>query len=145
MAREMTLVLRNSLSEIPRIAGAVDHFFESHGLPAAAQMHVTIAFDELATNAISYGFPDGAEHDAAITIRLSVQDGELLAVMEDCGKAFNPLSVQPPDTSLGVEDREIGGLGVHFVRQFMTHVEYQHVDGLNRLTMRKTLDGVAQP
>lgn len=145
MAREITLVLRNSLSEISRIAGAVDHFFETHNLPPAAQMHVTLAIDELVTNAISYGFPDGAEHEAAITIQLSIQNGEIVAVMEDCGKPFNPLSVPPPDTSLSVDERQIGGLGVHFVRQFMTHIDYQHIDGRNRLTMRKTLDERAAP
>lgn len=139
MAREMTLVLRNSLSEIPRIAEAVERFFEQHDLPAAAQMHVTIALDELATNAISYGFPDDAEHERAITIRLRRQGNDLIAVMEDCGESFDPLSVRPPDTALGLDERAIGGLGVHFVRQFMTHVEYQRIDGLNRLTMRKTL------
>lgn len=141
MAREMTLVLRNSLSEIPRIAEAVEHFFESNALPPAAQMHVTLSLDELATNAITYGFPDHVEHDTAITIRLRMQENELVAIMEDCGKSFDPLSVQPPDTELGLDEREIGGLGVHFVREFMTHVEYQRVDGLNRLTMRKTLVG----
>ncbi len=139
MTQDVTLVLRNRLDEIPRIGEAVEAFFDAHGLPPGAAMHVTLALDELATNAISYGFPDGAEHDDAVIIRLGLQSGDLIAEMEDRGIAFDPFSVPDPDTSLGIEERKIGGLGVYFVRQFMTEVAYRRADGRNMLVMRKTL------
>ena len=140
MAHEVSLVLRNSLSEIPRIADTVERFFEVNNLPTEAEMHVTLALDEMATNAISYGFKDGVVMDEAITIHLKLKENELVAVIEDYGRSFNPLSVSPPDTELGLDAREIGGLGVHFARKFMTHVVYQRIDGMNRLTMRKALE-----
>ncbi|MBQ1603678.1 MAG: ATP-binding protein, partial [Oscillospiraceae bacterium] len=41
------------------------------------------------------------------------------------------------DTSLAVEDREIGGLGIHLVRQLMDEIRYERVEGKNILTLVK--------
>ena len=139
MSCELTLTLRNSLDEIGRLSEAVEGFFERHDLPPDACMHVTLALDELLTNAISYGFEPGQEYDDAISVVMTLNEDELSVVVEDRGRRFNPLSVPPPDTTLPLEDRAIGGLGLHFVREFMTSVDYAWVDGRNRLRMRKRM------
>ncbi len=89
------------------------------------------------TNTISYGFPDGMHE--AITVSVTLDDDSLVAEILDAGIAFNPLERDTPDITLSVEDRPIGGLGIHFVRTFMDKVEYRREDGRNRLTMAKYL------
>lgn len=139
MTQALTLTLRNTLDEIPRIGQAVEGFFDTHRLPQRACMHLTVALDELATNAISYGFEAGTDRPDAVRVTLELRESEILAMIEDCGKPFDPLSVPEPDTTLAVDERAIGGLGVHFVREFMDEVTYERMDGLNRVRMRKRL------
>jgi len=140
MMQVCELVLRNTLEEIPRIADTVERFCQMHGLAPRMGMQLTLALDELATNAISHGFaPDDARADA-IRLSLTLDNDVVDAVIEDSGYPFDPLSVPPADTALGLEAREIGGLGVHLVRAVMDEVHYERRDGMNRVHLRKLRD-----
>jgi anti-anti-sigma factor len=67
-------------------------------------------------------------------------DGELVRVtISDNGPPFDPLAFADPDTALSVEEREIGGLGIHLVRQMMDEVSYQRRDGENVVVLAKRL------
>ncbi len=129
--------LTNELSEVDRFGRLFEEFGERNDLPQKLVFQLTLAFDELLTNTISYGFPDGGQHTIKATIML---DGErLVAEIVDTGIAFNPLDRETPDTTLSIEERNIGGLGVHFVRTFMDEVEYRRDGEENRITMAKSL------
>jgi anti-sigma regulatory factor (Ser/Thr protein kinase) len=129
--------LGSDLTEVDRVGRLIEEFGERTGLPPKLIYHFTLAFDELLTNTISYGFPDGMHE--AITVSVTLDDESLVAEILDSGIAFNPLERDTPDITLSVEDRPIGGLGIHFVRTFMDKVEYCREDGRNRLTMAKYL------
>jgi serine/threonine-protein kinase RsbW len=60
-------------------------------------------------------------------------------VVADDGPEFDPLSAAEPDTTLGVEDRPIGGLGIALVRRLMDEVAYERRDGRNRLRFERRL------
>ncbi|MBQ4174233.1 MAG: ATP-binding protein, partial [Prevotella sp.] len=60
-------------------------------------------------------------------------------VISDWGKPFDPTSMEEVDTTLSVEERPIGGLGIHLVRQIMDSINYERIDGKNVLTLRKKL------
>jgi serine/threonine-protein kinase RsbW len=55
--------------------------------------------------------------------------------MEDDGPDFDPLSALPPDLDASLEDRAIGGLGLHFIRKLAHDVCHARVDGRNRLSL----------
>ncbi len=135
--RDVLLTLKNQLPEIQRLSTAVEAYGEEHALPDKVVFQVNLALDELLTNTISYGYSDSAEHE--IAVRLSMRDRTLTVEIEDDARSFNPLDRPPPDLDAPLEERLIGGLGVHLVRTFMDSVEYRQDDGKNRLTMRKTL------
>jgi serine/threonine-protein kinase RsbW len=137
MTEPVVITLGHNLSEIALISEGVDKFFETHGLPDRARMHVTLALDELATNAITYGYPDGAGAEPAVWVRLRLEGGVVVATLEDHGVAFDPLAIPEPDTTLSLDERRIGGLGVHFVRELMDEVTYERSGNANRLTLRK--------
>ena len=61
-------------------------------------------------------------------------------MFSDHGKKFDPLAHADPDTSLALEEREIGGLGIYLTKQFMDSVEYEYVGDKNILTIRKKLN-----
>lgn len=140
MTQACELVLPNRLEEIPRIAETVERFCLLHGLAPGMAMHLTLALDELATNAISHGFASDVTRDDAIRLRLMLDSDGVHALIEDRGLPFDPLSVPPADTALGLDERAVGGLGVHIVRAVMDEVRYERRDGMNRVHLRKQCD-----
>ena len=130
----LALTLKNDLSELTRCAEAISTHGESRGWPMMWIMNVTLSLDELITNIISYGYRDDDEHEIRVT--LTEGDESLEVVLEDDGFGFDPFSEAPvPDLEAGMEERRIGGLGVHFVKSLMSEVAYERRNGLNRITL----------
>ena len=130
----LTLTLKNDLSELIRCAEAIEAHGESQGWSMKWIMNVNLSLDELITNIISYGYRDDGEHEIHAT--LTEREGSLVVVLEDDGHEFDPFSEAPePDLEAGVEERRIGGLGVHFVKSLMDEVAYERRDGCNRITL----------
>ena len=137
MNEERAIVVKNQLSELERVSRDVEAFGEHHGLPANAIFSVNLALDEILTNVISYGYVEGGQHD--IVLRLSLAAGELVVQVEDDGRAFNPLELRLPDMDKPLEERPIGGLGIHLVRKLMDRLEYRREAGRNVLVMAKAV------
>ncbi len=97
-----------------------------------------IVVEELVTNVIDYGgVPTG---EMACRVDLAAEDGVLVAVIKDRGRAYNPLLREEPDVTLPAELRPIGGLGVHFCKKLTDAQNYERVGDWNILTLRKKLD-----
>jgi serine/threonine-protein kinase RsbW len=93
--------------------------------------------DEVVANIINHGYDDTAEHQIRVTLAF---DGSELGIrVEDDGRAFDPLQAPPPDLDLPLEERPVGGLGIHIVRSVMDAVEYQRDGDRNVLIMKKAI------
>ena len=100
-------------------------------------MKFNVVFDDLLNNVISYAYRDEDEHEVKVEMDLA---GERLTVtIADDGVPFNPLTVETPDTDLSLEDREIGGLGIHLVQSLVDDVTYQRRIGKNVMTLTQHL------
>lgn len=132
----MEFSLKNDLAEIQLLAEAVELFGEEKGLSPKVLFQVNLALDELLTNTISYGYPEGGEH--ALLVRFTLEEEkDLLIEIRDNGFPFNPLEREEPDINQDIDERPIGGLGIHLVRQMMDEIEYRWEDDHNVLVMRK--------
>ncbi len=94
-----------------------------------------IAFDELLNNIISYGYDDEEIHE--IDIEIDLKGERLIITITDDGIPFNPFRKDPPDTMLSVEERVIGGLGIHIVKSLMDEYEYKRNVDKNIITLVK--------
>lgn len=135
---ELTLTLKNDIAEIEGINRAFNGFAVQHGVHEKDQRRINVCLDELLSNIIQHGYCDEDEHVIDVHIRLL--DGELAVTIVDDAKPFNPFQNAPPDTGLSVEERPIGGLGVHLVRSFMDTVSYERHGENNVVTLHKHLD-----
>jgi len=72
---------------------------------------------------------------ARVLLQLAGQD--VIVVFSDRGVAFNPLDAPLLDLAANLEQRGVGGLGIHLVRQIMVDLAYQRPEGWNRITMRR--------
>jgi len=130
---DLHLVAAIDLAEIERINTKFTAFAEERGLAAGVAQKVCIVFDDLLNNIISYGFNDDEDHQ--IDIDISVTAEQLVITVADDGVPFNPFDQVGPDTSLSLEERDIGGLGVLLVTQLMDQCSYQRRRDSNVVTL----------
>jgi sigma-B regulation protein RsbU (phosphoserine phosphatase) len=138
----LELTLANRTSELQRLASEVERFAQNHGMPDADVHALSLALDEVITNTITYGYDGQGAHE--IRVRVTLTNDRLSAEVEDDGRPFNPLTAPQPDLTSAVEDRPVGGLGIHLVRSLMEQVDYRRESGKNHLIMSKRLSVLAQ-
>lgn len=130
----MEIILKSQSPDRQSVVRALERFGRDELLPAPAIQAADLALEEHLTNVLTHGFDDDDAHD--IVIRLSVEGACLMVEVEDDGKPFNPLAAPAVDTR-PLEDRPIGGLGVHLMRQFMDELSYSREAAKNILRMKK--------
>lgn len=138
MGESISVTVKNQLTEIERLSAIVDEFGEQHAIPPKVLFAMNVSLDEILTNIISYGYTDGLPHD--IVVRLSCRDGTVEVEVADEARAYNPLTTPEPDLTKPLEERPIGGLGVHLIKTMMDALEYRRERDRNILTFRKKFD-----
>lgn len=133
----LTLRIPNELAAIRRVAHAVEAFCTDHAIPPSLAMNLNLAVDEIVTNIISHGSKDDGRHDIEVDMRLAA--GILAVDVIDDGVAFDPLKMPAPDVHAAIEERPIGGLGIHLIKSLMDSVEYRRDGERNRLSLRKNI------
>ncbi|MBN1147288.1 MAG: ATP-binding protein [Anaerolineales bacterium] len=93
------------------------------GLDATAIYQVQLAVDEAFTNIVEHAY--GGECDENIQCTCQASDEGLSVTLRDCGRAFDPSNVPDPDLEAALQERQVGGLGVYFIRQLMDEVEFK--------------------
>lgn len=124
----------NDLQSLSRVMEDAVRFLEERGVGASAVNIAHLAIEEMATNILKYGYDDTVPHK--ILLRVQIDPDGLLVVLEDDGHEFNPLQAPQPDLDLPVEQRKLGGVGIHLVRKLAAQVDYERCNGRNRLSVR---------
>jgi anti-sigma regulatory factor (Ser/Thr protein kinase) len=135
---EQQITIKNRMPEIDAVNETFEAFAAEFGIPAPIAMKFSIIFDELLNNIVTYAYRDDHEHD--IEIRMEVVGKRLTVTVTDDGVPFNPLSAATPDIAAPLEEREIGGLGIHLVRNLIDDVTYQRRTGKNVMTLTRHLE-----
>ena len=130
---ERKIEITNKINELQTIEEFIEKISEEINLPLNIKYQLDVILDEIVTNIISYGYNDKEEHK----IKLSVKYKDKLMTMEieDDGINFNPLELPPPDITIPLEDRPIGGLGIHIVKNLVKNIDYKRENNKNRLIM----------
>jgi anti-sigma regulatory factor (Ser/Thr protein kinase) len=111
---------------------------EAH-LPETRAAEIEVIIEELLMNISRYAYPQGTAGDLTIKYWIPAP-GELRFEVADRGRQFDPLAVAPPDLSLELGDRPIGGLGLVLIRSYADSLTYRHEDGWNRLSFAISSD-----
>jgi anti-sigma regulatory factor (Ser/Thr protein kinase) len=127
----------NRFEEIERVNDAFDEFASRHRLSAKVRRSMKLVFDDLLNNVISYAYTDDLEHQ--IEIRIELSSDRLAVRISDDGQPFNPFGRASPDTALDLDDRAIGGLGIHLVQNLMDEASYTRRTDRNVVVLVKYL------
>jgi len=130
------IVMRNDIQQIPTLAEWIDGL----GIPTELNMPVNLALEEIVSNVMLYAYPGKS---GQVFVEFAVQredDGERLQfTVSDSGIPFDPTQQAEADISLSAEERSIGGLGIHLVRQLMDEIRYERQEDRNILTLIKKI------
>ncbi len=141
MSAKLTLNIERSHDELGRITDAVDDLGHREDWSNDLLFRVHLVLEELVLNIIDYGFDDGKDDHELVVVLMSEDDNLTIEITDD-GIPFDPLhDAKVPDTDAPLEDRPIGGLGVHLVRTMMDEVSYRWEDGKNHLTLVANREG----
>lgn len=135
---QIRIVLSNNLSEIAKLRGELENFGQKCSLSPKTLFELNLILEELLANVISYAYGDNQRHE--IVVQADLRNGELVIRVEDDGRAFNPLQSPPPDLERPLEQRRVGGLGLHLVRELTDSIEYDRKDGKNLLVVKKRIE-----
>ncbi len=123
--------MANHAADMQRVMDEADVFLESRPVSAKRKYAVRLALDELLSNVIKYAYDDEGAHQ--IAVRLELDDPATLTI-EDDGRAFDPLADAPAPVLAGpVEDRPIGGLGLHILQAMGLKLNYRRENNHNLL------------
>ena len=134
----LALCITSELDAIDEVNARFNAFAKIHHVPDAARRTFNIAFDDLLNNIVTYAY-DGAP-DQRIDVVIEVGPEHLEASLADDGPHFDPFARAAPDIDADVDERAIGGLGIHLVRTMMDEVTHHRADDRNVVVLRKYLD-----
>ena len=124
-----------SLAAVSDLLDWTERFFEAARIPTDHRFGVQLGLEELFTNLVKYGA--GAHPIAIELVRL---DSVLLASLTDQDvEPFDPTAAPDADTSLPLDARKPGGLGLHLVRRVVDRVDYTYENRCSRTTLVKRL------
>ena len=131
------LHLKNELSEIERCLQGLAEFCERFDIAAEIQQGLSVVLDDLLNNIVSYAFDDEEEH--IIEVSLATDGERLIVTVSDDGVEFDPFERAAPDTESDIDERQIGGLGIHLIKNLMDDFSYQPIDGRNVVVLMKRM------
>ena len=118
------------------LTAAIAAVMERHAIAQPVIDDVVLIAEEVVCNTADYGFDAGQEREIVVAIRAA--EAALHVQFRDNGRPFDPLSQPSPDLDAGIDERPVGGLGVHLVRQLARRVDYVRDGAYNVLDV--TLD-----
>jgi serine/threonine-protein kinase RsbW len=139
MESDFSRTLSDGRPGLPALMDAIEAHLAAAGAPLTAIAPVLIALDEVMANVVDYGGEGGASPLVEVAVRVS--DGRIAVEVSDDGRPFNPVDAATPDTRGALEERPIGGLGIHLVKTLMDTVDYQHSGGRNHLRFSRVYSG----
>jgi anti-sigma regulatory factor (Ser/Thr protein kinase) len=121
-----------TLEKLNELTEFVEECADRFGLDTKKKFGLLVAVEEAFVNICSYAYPDGV---GEAEISCAAEGDAFVFEISDSGSPFDVLSLPDPDTTLDIMDREIGGLGVYFIRRLTDDVSYRRENGRNILRM----------
>ena len=115
-------------------------FADRSGVADNVRHDLYVAIEELVSNVIRHGAVPGIRPRVTVSVTLTPE--ALRVTVADNASAFNPLTIPPPDLDTPLEERSLGGLGIHFVKTLMDDVRYRRQCNRNHVRLTKKLERV---
>jgi anti-sigma regulatory factor (Ser/Thr protein kinase) len=129
-----SLTVSGTVADLPRVSEFVEDACEQSQVYPAARFDLQLAVEEACCNVIDHAYnSNGGE----FRLQFEARGPDIVITVQDRGRPFDPTLVPSPDMSIPLEERPLGGLGLHLMRQLMDDVQFTFSDEGNTLKMVK--------
>lgn len=128
----------NTLEDSKRVIHRLENFMIDHAISFSIINKILMCVDEIVTNIVTHAYKDKDEH--TVYLESKVDNGNITIEFRDDGVVFDPTKQTGPDTTLSIEERDIGGLGLHLVKKLMDKMEYEREGDYNVLKITKKIE-----
>lgn len=142
MSEEFQRTIEADLGQISNVADDFSAWAEAQGISSHNIFAVNLVLDELISNVILYGIGEGKPGSIRIdaSIEIGANGTQTLALeLRDSAPPFDPFSIPPPNLTLDIDERTVGGLGIHFTRTMMDKWSYARESSYNVVRLGKNL------
>ena len=130
------ITVEATLDNLQQVIDFATEHLEARDCPMKAAMQLELVIEEIFVNIASYAYhPETGP--ATFCMEFEENPNAVLMTFIDAGKHYNPLEQETPDTTLAIEEREVGGLGIFLVTKNVDEISYEYADGKNILRMKK--------
>lgn len=126
------IILPAKLDNLDKLIQFTSSFAEENGVSPKRIMEIELSVEEALVNVFSYAYP---ENEGDVELKCMTEGESLKIMVLDEGIPFNVLSVDDPDITETLAERQIGGLGIFFIKKMANEVNYERKDGKNILSM----------
>ncbi|MHC1738383.1 MAG: ATP-binding protein [Ignavibacteriaceae bacterium] len=148
MTKIDSIIINNQLQDILKVMAVIERCAAEAPLSVDVENALSLSVDELLTNIISYGYADSETHQISVDLYLENDEktGKKAIALKitDDGIEFNPLNSKEVDLDIPLEEKKIGGLGIHLVKRLMDELIYERLDDKNILTLKKVLNNIKE-
>jgi anti-sigma regulatory factor (Ser/Thr protein kinase) len=122
---------KRHISALEEIFADLDEFISENRVNGSAAFVLKLVVEELFTNLLRHNV-GGLDH---ISLDIALEEGKMRVVLEDFEvEPFDVATVKPADINSPLEARRVGGLGIHIVRNYVSDLNYEYLEGTLRVT-----------
>jgi anti-sigma regulatory factor (Ser/Thr protein kinase) len=136
----MKFRLDDQADAVSRLVEQIERALMAEGVPMQVIYAVNLCVEELVLNSVNHGYGGAAAADVEVEVDVDVerQQQRLIIDISDGAAAFDPTTeAAEPDTDAEIDDRPIGGLGIHLVKRLTDEMSYRRLDGRNHVRLVK--------
>lgn len=137
---QIRITVPNELVRLRDLTAAIDAVLETNNVGREVRDDVRLIAEEIVANAIEHG---GSDAQTEIIVEITALEDRLAIEFRDCGRPFDPLTVQVPTLDADIDERAVGGLGLHLVRELAESLSYLREEPYN--VLRVTVRTAAHP
>ncbi len=127
------ITITSQQQELEKVNIALNEYLIEHDLEESQLLTLQLIAEEIMVNTINYGYAGRA--DEVLSVLLSHDDSHITMTFVDRAKAFNPLELGEAKLGVPEAEDEVGGLGVHLVKEMCNTCNYEYIAGENRFTV----------
>ena len=135
MKLSLDVIIKKKKSELVQVNKFIEKFSQLFNFSDKFTFNLNLVLEEIISNIFKYAYEEDEEKEVLINMKFT--EKSLIIRIEDEGISFNPLNHEEPDTEMELEEREIGGLGIHLVKNIIDKIDYSRVGQKNVLTLIK--------
>lgn len=133
ISKQLELKITNQLSDIKKVEHWLTELSQTNQYSPKTNFSLDLVLNEALINIISYAYTDALSHE--IVILLHETDSDIIVIIMDDGKKFNPLTENIPKLSPVLEEASIGGRGILLMKKFCKNLNYCYSNGKNHLML----------